>query len=232
MTNLSGEQLLLQGQQLREQGKTFEALDFLNRALEAFAQEQDYARFAHALLDRGICWQHLYQFNGNDFGFAALYKKDAEAMLEIVVAKQASQELGQAYFMNAKAAVVFKEYDKAIAFFIKAIENIRDRPAQKGDWRVNLGKALYLNGEKEKGVTEMLAGIADIQSHATEVDSYTANVWLSGGYLRLAEALRQDDPAESKKYLGHAKAITDADPQQIIRKRQLETLLKNGSPNV
>ncbi len=62
------------------------------------------------ILDRAICYQHLYQFYENHRGFAVLYKKDAEAMLEIVEAEKLD-ELDQAYFINAKARVLFREYE-------------------------------------------------------------------------------------------------------------------------
>jgi tetratricopeptide (TPR) repeat protein len=130
-----GENLLLQGQQLREQGKTFEALDCLNRALEVFVSEQDYSRFSHTLLDRAICWQHLYLFNNKDIAFAILYKKDSEAMMEIVQEKNLSNELTQAYFTNAKAYLMFKDYPKAIELFKKSIDGLKEsQVAQKGDF--------------------------------------------------------------------------------------------------
>jgi hypothetical protein len=44
-----GEQLLKEGQDLRERGETQAALAKLNEALEAFAAENDMARFAHTL---------------------------------------------------------------------------------------------------------------------------------------------------------------------------------------
>lgn len=224
-----GEQLLLQGQQLREQGKTLEALDFLNRALEAFIREQNYSRFAHALLDRAICWQHLYQFNNNDFAFAVLYKKDAEAMLEIVRAKNIRDELAGVYFISGKAQMLFNEYGQAVDFFSKAVENISaNRKAQKGDWKTNLGKALYLDGNKEQGIKEILEGTELIKQNSSDADEYTANVWLSGGYLRLAEVLKQDDKSASDKYLAEAKKIIESNSKQIVRKKQLENFIKTG----
>jgi tetratricopeptide (TPR) repeat protein len=222
----TAEQLLLEGQTLREQGKTFEAIDKLNRALDAFAAEKNYARFAHALLDRGICWQHLYQFHGNDPAFAILYKKDAEAMLEVLQSQNISEELDGAYFMNAKAAVIFKDYDKAVGFFQRALERLsKEKNAQRGDWRTNLGKSMYLNGEKEAGLKEIEQGISDVEKFAAGVDDYTHKVWLSGGYMRLAEVLLRDNPEQSKQSLDKAREILGEDPRFDVRQKQIANFL-------
>jgi tetratricopeptide (TPR) repeat protein len=223
------EKKLLLAQQLREQGKTLQALDALNSALLAFAAQRNYSRFSHALLDRTICWQHLYQFNNNDIVYAVLHKKDAESMLEIVQNKNIKKELSGAYFVNAKANMLYADYGKAVNFFTKALKKLSpNKKMQKGDWLTNLGKAYYLNGHKPMGLKIILTGIAQLQKHAGEIDNYTYTVWLSGGYLRLAEILKKDSPAKSNNYLGMAKKIIATDPRQIIRKKQLRNFALDG----
>jgi hypothetical protein len=59
---------------------------------------------------------------------------------------------------------------------------------------------------------------------AEEPDGYSKQVWVSGGYMRLADALRTDHPSEAKKYLDMAKDIIDASPELIVRKKQFEKL--------
>ncbi len=226
---MTGEELLKLGQDAREAGRTFEALDLLNRSLEVFAREKDLARFAHVLLDRGICWQHLYQFNHNDPGFAVLYKKDAEAMLEILLSQHLNEELDGAYYMNAKAASLYGDYAKAVELFRLAIQHLpQTRLAQKGDWRTSLGKALYYSGEKDKGVQEALEGVEQIKAHAAEIDVYMAGVWVSGGYMKLAEMFLQDEPAKSAGYVEQAKAVLGNDSQFAVRRKQLDNFIETG----
>jgi tetratricopeptide (TPR) repeat protein len=225
----AGEQLLLEGQRLREAGETLEAIGSITRAIVEFSDEHNRARLAHALLDRAICYQHLCQSHGNDPAFAVLCKKDAEAMLEIAEAEKIEDELDQAYFINAKAALLFGDHTKAVELFRLAIEKIsRVRAAQMGDWRTNLGKAMYLSGEKEQGIQEILDGVEQVQEFSDEVDAYTFNVWVSGGYLRLAELLRLDDPEQSARYLAEAKRIIDSDESQVVRRIQVENFEKTG----
>jgi tetratricopeptide (TPR) repeat protein len=223
----TGKELLIVGQTLREQGKTFEALDMINQSLDAFAKEQNDADFAHALIDRAICWQHLWQFS-DYLGFAVLYRKDAEAVLELVKSKNIDREEAGAYFINAKAAVIFGDYKKAVELFEIAISKMSpDRSAQKGDWQTNLGKAIYFSGDKDKGLKEALSGIEQIEKYSSEADEYTSKVWLSGGYMRLAEMLASDSPSESKKYLDQAQKIV-ADPKFSIRQKQIQAFIKTG----
>ena len=229
----SGEQLLLQGQQLREAGKTLEAIDYLNKAMQTFVIEHNYARFAHALLDRGICWQHLYQLNENNIAFAILYKKDAEAMLDLLTIKNIDEELDGAYFMNAKAAMVFGEYQMAVEFFNKAIEKLSPKKnAQRGDWQTNLGNALYFSGQKEQGLQTMLNGIEQIKKYANEVDEYTLKIWLSGAYLRLAEVSQQYNPDQSKNYLEMAQNLIGNDPKFVVRKKQIDNFMKTKTSGI
>ncbi len=225
---LTGKELLIEGEELRESGKTLEALDKINRSLDAFSFEQNYGGFAHALLARAICWQHLYQFHNLDFGFATLSKKDAEAMLEIVKEKNIVEEVSGAYFWNAKAALIFGEYIKAVEMFETALQKMTPgRNAQKGDWLTNWGKALYFSGRKDVVIQKALEGVEQIKKYSTEVDDYTFKVWLSGGYIRLTEMLAQDNPAESKKYLEQAQQLI-AEPKFTVRQKQIEAFLKNG----
>lgn len=226
---MTGEEFLLKGQQAREAGRTFEALDFLNHALDVFILEKNYARFAHALLDRGICWQHLYQFHGNDPCFAVLYKKDAEAVLEILQSQKIEQELDGAYFMNAKAASLFGDFTQAVEFFTQAIQHLPDEnQVQKGDWQTNLGRAIYYTGKHEAGITQILSGIEQMQAHADGVDDYTFRVWLSGAYLRLAEIYLLNDKQKSNEYLQTAKGILGDDSKFIVRQKQIENFIKTG----
>lgn len=223
------EQLLKQGQDLRETGQTLEAIDKFNQALDAFATDRNHAQFVHALLDRAICWQHLSQFHGNDFSFAVLFKKDAEAAIEIVEMRNIEKELATTLFMNAKAAMMFGDFDHAAEVFHKAISNMTpDRQAQRGDWQTNLGKALYLSGDKKSGLKTLLAGIEQIKKHSSEVTDYESRVWLTGGLMRLAEILATDKPEQASKYLVEAREIIESDPTLTVRQKQLENYLKTG----
>ena len=212
---------------MRESGQTLDALDMIHRALEQFVVEKNYAGQAHCLLSRAICWQHLYQFHASEPVYASLYRKDAEAMLEIVLSKQIANETANAYYITAKAQMMMGNFDRAATLFQDALKYLDPaRQAQAADWQANYGKALYLHGQKEQGLELMIRSLEALRQHAKEVDSYTANVWISGALLRLAECTKEE------KYLTEAKQVINSDPKQIVRKKQLENYLKTGSSGV
>lgn len=68
----------------------------------------------------------------------------------------------------------------------------------------------------------ILDGVQIIDAHATELDPFLYNVWVSGAYLRLAKLLKTDNPEESHFYFEKAKKIIDSDNRLVIRKQQLE----------
>ena len=64
-----------------------------------------------------------------------------------------------------------------------------------------------------------------IESHASEVDPFRKNVWVSGAYLRLAKLLLEEGKTEeAAPYFQKAAAIIHSDPALVIRKRQLDAL--------
>jgi tetratricopeptide (TPR) repeat protein len=221
---MTGKELLEQGERLREAGQTLDALDIIHRALEQFVAEKNYAGQAHCLLARAICWQHLYQFHGSEPVYVLLYRKDAEVMLELVLSKQIANETANAYYISAKAQMMIGNFDQAATLFQDALRYLDpSRQAQAADWQTNYGKALYLSDQKEQGLGLMIRGLEELHEHAKEVDSYTANVWISGALLRLAECTKEE------KYLKEAEKMINSDPKQVVRKKQLENYLKTGS---
>ena len=71
----------------------------------------------------------------------------------------------------------------------------------------------------------MILALEDLQK-ADEVDVNNKNVWLSGGYMSLAEMLRSDDPEAAKTYLAKAKEFITDDPRLAVRLKQWKALKK------
>jgi hypothetical protein len=72
----------------------------------------------------------------------------------------------------------------------------------------------------------MLAGVEEIKRNMGEVDEFLGHVWLSGGYMRLAECLVEADKEKARKYWLRAKEIADQDDRLVIRRRQIKELGK------
>ncbi|MCL5666766.1 MAG: hypothetical protein M1383_03280 [Patescibacteria group bacterium] len=59
---------------------------------------------------------------------------------------------------------------------------------------------------------------------STAVDPFLAKVWLSGGYLKLAVLLKNDEREEAEKFLELAKGIIASDKRLVLRRKQLAAL--------
>lgn len=207
----------------REQDKHLDALKLIEEAIIGYQKENNTRGFTKALQSRVLIYKHLFLLT-KDKGFATLARKDAEASLEIAQEKNLSDILSSCYFRVGEIATIEEDFDKAIEYYSKALEFYEGTKAEEGDYRYHLGTVLYIHGEKEEGKKAMLRGLREIQDNRNQVDSFVANVWESGCYMRLAEVLREDEPEKAKKYLELAKKIIDSDERLIIRKRQWEKL--------
>lgn len=117
----------------------------------------------------------------------------------------------------------FEDWEKAVEYFKKSVDSYTDenRPSYLASMRYHLAYAEYKNGDKS-AKDRLLEALKDLEG-AEEV-KYNKDVWLSGGYMCLAEMLRNDDLEEAKEYLEKAKEIIDSNPDLTLRKSQLEKL--------
>lgn len=212
---------------LREENQSLKAIDLYNQAIVQYQGIQDYNSILAALTGRLLSWKHLF-YKTQDPVYAIFVKKDAEAMLEIAKTQSLLDRLYLIHFLNATSAMLFHDYALAEKEYNQALELYPDDNAEKGDWTAHLGEAIYRNGKKDAGHRMILQGIERIQRHASEIDSFLYNVWVSGAYLRLAKLLKNDNPQESQVYLEKAKKIIEPDPRLVIRKQQLEEFLKES----
>lgn len=216
--------------QLREAGKTLEALDLYNRVIVNYQMAGNYQGILNALTGRVISWQHLYN-PSKDRVFAVFAQKDVEAMVEIAKEHNITEKQHTIQFLLGKAKMLLKDYAGAEKAFKLATEMYPEKNAQSGDWIAHYGEAIYRNGKKEEGIHTILFGLDTIQKLSAGVEPFLLEVWTSGANLRLATLLYEDKrPKEAQVYLSLAKAIIDHNPKLVVRTRQLEALEKIIQP--
>lgn len=207
----------------RENDELIKALTLIEEALVAYQKEKDYEGFSQALQSRVLTYKHLFLLT-KDHVFAILAKNDANASLEITQKHNITTRIGSCYFRLGEVAMLFEDYKSAVENYQKALDNYAGSNSERGDYRYHLGFALGKIGQLEKAKETMLNGLSEIQENRNEVNSFLTHVWESGGYMRLAELLRQNEPEQAKKYLEEARKIIKSDKKLIIRKRQIEEL--------
>lgn len=214
-----------QAEDAREQDKHLEALELIEASFLAYQQDKNYEGLCQALQSRCLTYNHLF-YLADDQVFAVMAQKDAEASLAIAKLHNLKNLLGSSYFRLGEIAMLFDDYSQAIKQYRKSLVHYIGTDCEKGDYRYHLGEALYRLGEKKEGKEQLEQGLKEIQDNSDQVDSFLFYVWESGAHMRLADLLRDDEPAEAKKHLVKVEKIISADPKLVIRKRQLESLKK------
>lgn len=225
LLKLQPENLLVLGEELREVERHDEAICYLSLAIAKFQRDKLYAKMVDALKGRVLVWKHFFLLT-NDYSYAILAKKDAEAMLAIAQEKKIKTKLSTSFFRLGEVDMLYKNYDSAIANYQKARKYFSGIKAEKGVFRYHLGEAVYENGDKDKGHKLMLEGLHEIQQNAQGVDPFLIHVWESGCYMRLFYLLRVDKSDLARGYLAKAGEIVNSDPKLVIRRRQFKELSK------
>lgn len=219
----SGKKLHEQAEALREQDKLDEALKVLEKTINAYEQEGDFAGLAKAFQSRILTYKHKFLLTGVP-SFADLAHADAQASLELAEKYELTDIISSCYFRLGEIAMLQNNFTDAIKQYKKALDHYRGTKAEKGDYRYHLGEALYRNGDKEKGKRILLEGLAEIQQNGEGIDPFFIHVWESGAHMRLSELLQDNEPVEARTHLDKARTIIKNDDKLVIRKRQLREL--------
>lgn len=220
--NLTAQKLHSKAEQARESDNHQLALELLDGAILKYQKDGNYSGVAEALQSRVLTFRHLF-FQTDDFSFAIIAQKEAEASLEIA-RKHAREKISSSYFRLGECAMLFKNYSEAVLNYQEAIDTFDGSQAEKGDYRYHLGEALVRAGRREIGMKIFLKGLSEIEQGRPDVDPFLANVWQSGAHMKLADLLRDDQPEEARKHFAIAKEIADSDPKLVIRRRQIAEL--------
>jgi tetratricopeptide (TPR) repeat protein len=221
-----------QAEKSREQGKFIESLEQTDKALVLYQQDNDWFGFCDVLSSRVITLRHLYENTGKK---EYLIVAKHEALAAIEVAKNNSDpSVSMMPYMNlGRIQDTLGEFKDAAESYSKAVEIMQshppkehNRPGVLADMKVHKEVVLYKLGDKSV-VDRVLQALSDLEK--TDEPKYNKDVWMSGGYMKLAEALKEDNTEKAKEYLDQAKKIIDANPQLTLRARQWEKLAKTFS---
>lgn len=212
-----------------EKGNFMEALQKTDEALILYQQENDPKGFAEIHAMRFLILRHLFDNTGYE-GYQFSAKYSAMASVEIAQKGGDPKALALPFYNLAKIQEGLHEYPQALISYQNAIDNFlknppdtHNRPGVLADMKIHLHACRYKNGEKE-ALNDILAAISELE--ATDEPKFNKDVWVSGGYMRLAELLKGEDLSKAKEYLEKAKAIIDANPELVLRKGQWEKLAK------
>ncbi|MFH0937098.1 MAG: hypothetical protein V1808_02305 [Candidatus Daviesbacteria bacterium] len=226
-----GRTLHMQAAEAREKGNFLGSLEFIDQATIAYQKQGDKLGMAEVRAEGFLNYLHLYR-ETDDHSFLILARHAAEEGVEI--AKESGDKtalalpefnLGKAQEALGKYQLAVQTYKQALEDLINnppAIQRVDERPAMVDDVKVHLATTEYKNGDKS-ALERAEEALKDMEG-AAELSDYNKNVWLSGGHMRIAEILREDNSQKAKEHLEEAKKIIDSDERLKLRKQQWKKL--------
>lgn len=213
----------------REEGQFQKSLDLNDQALLAYDADNDAFGFAEGITCRSITLR-VYANLNNSKRILTLAK--GEMMAAVAIARESSNKeaLALPLYNLAQLQEDLDELQDAVKTYKEAVNTMEhnpppmhNRPSILANMQVHMFTCAYKAGDK-KALEKALKALEELKT--AEEKKYNKDVWISGGYMRLADVLRKADPSKAKEYLQKAKEIIDSNPELKLRKQQWEKLVK------
>lgn len=219
----------------RESGDFVQSLTLNDQAIFAYDVEDDNLGFAEGIANRSITIRDRAQLEeGRRDRLLILAKHEMKAAVEIAEKSPDAQAIILPLFELGKVQGSLGEYKDAAQSFKKSLETYQQntssgnvRQAQLADMKVHLAVAEYKSGD-DTALQRLEEAVTELEM-AEEADEFSKDVWLSGGYMRLAEANKEANQKKAEACLSKAKEVIDNNPKLILRREQWEKLAKSIS---
>lgn len=199
-------------------------MKFVDSALVAYANDKDKLGFAEAHAMRYLTLNHLYQSTEFE-GWLVSAKHTAQTGVELARRSNNPKALGISLFHLAEVQEDLKDYNTALLSYREALTALGQSTgniAYMENIKNHMEICAYKNGDE--GAIERAEEALDVLQREYDGGEYNRKVWISGGYLRIANALRQSDSELAKEYLEKARVYIESHPELKLRKKQLEKL--------
>ncbi len=203
-----------QAEEAREGGNFTKALKLADKATVTYQEEDDHLGMAEVQGSRFLILRHLY-FSTGDEGYFILAKHAAESSIEIAELVGDESALAIPHHNLGKLLDMEGNCSEAVVHYKKAISILKSNPPkEQGDVsgyihevETHLAISEYRNGDRT-ALERLQIAIDGVQEK--EKRGFERDVWVSGGYIEMADMLKDDDVDMAKEALDKAKEIIDA----------------------
>lgn len=211
----------------REHGDLEKARKLHNKAILAYERDGDYLGWAEGLSGKVIDLRHLARQN-KDRNLLIEAEQTAKEAVEISGKSGIEEASTIPFFGLATVQEELGNFNDAVKSYSEAVKRplpIRhNTPAFRANMQIHLAVCEYKAGDKDALVrAEEWLGKLEQAEHPNK---YEHDVWLSGGHMRIAEAIIKDDAVSAVRHLQFARGIINSNPQLTLRKEQLEEISK------
>lgn len=214
----------------RETENFSESLTFNDDALFAYDEDNDSLGFSEGIACRSITLR-VYAGLHNSKRLLTLAKYEMMASVDLARQSGIAEALPIPLYNLAQIQEDLGEYDNALMNYREAIEGMEkyppethNRPSVLANMNIHLATCEYKAGDKT-ALEKAEQAVYELEK-AEEPNQYNKDVWISGGYMRMAEAIKKDNPTKAMEYLTKSKVIIDSNPDLKLRKKQWESLTK------
>ncbi len=209
----------------REHGDLNKAVDLHDQAATIYKKTGKYSKCAEALAGKVIDYRHLARKSG-DKSFLEMAVETAKEAVK-VSEKTGVESSTLPLFGLATVLEEMGDLTGAVQNYREAIRRPlpieHNTPAFRANMQIHLAACEYKTGGKDALVRaeEWLGKLID----SAHPDDYEKDVWVSGGHMRIAEAVRSENSELAKEHMVKAKAIKDKDPVKFhLRQEQFAEL--------
>ena len=223
-----GRQLHAQAAKAREEERFTESLTFNDEALFAYDADNDALGFSEGIACRSITLRVYANLHASK-RLLTLAKYEMMASVDLARQSEDIKSLALPLYNLAQIREDLEEYKDAVHDYqeaVNAMENdapaIHNRPSVLANMKLHLASCEFKTDDKT-ALERAKQALQDLEN-AEEPNKYNKDVWVSGAYMRLADAIKTENPDEARKYLEKAKEIIDSNPELTLRKKQWEKL--------
>lgn len=224
----TGRTLHAEAAKAREKGNFTESLTFNDDALFAYDAENDPLGFSEGIACRSITLRVYANLHASR-RILVLAKYEMMASVELARQSNNAEALALPLYNLAQLHEDLGELDDAVQIYKQSIDAMKNnppksqnRPSVVANMKIHLATCEYKAGDKN-ALEKAQQALRELES-ADEPNKYNKDVWVSGGYMRLTEALINDKPQVARDYLAKAKEIIDSNPDLTLRRKQWEKL--------
>ena len=213
---------------LEHEQNTQRALELDQQAAQEAEQGGDLATAAEAKSHQALVLRRIYR-QTDDHQYLDQSVQVARQSVEL--AKRLSDtgawmmplfKAASSYYAAGLAQEAVDAMDEAIQIMHTNPPATHDRPSVLHDMRIHREYFAYQAGDKG-AIGRLEQAIDDLRS-AGDPDIYALDVWASGGYLKAAEVLVDDDHARGLSNLMKARDIIAANPELVLRRSDWNAL--------
>lgn len=202
-----------------------EAIHIAEQAFAMAIEQNNVGVAADLRIRQSLSYGHLADRTGSDT-YRVTSMHMAQAGVEIARRSGLPEALAIPLFGAGRALGAIGEYEEAVKLYEEAIEALphsdSNKPSVNADLRVHLETAKYHSGDKD-ALPRALEALSDLE--VAEESKYEKDVWISGGYMKIAEAIFPDNPEKAREYLEKAGKVIDSNSELKLRRVQLDNLI-------